>query len=72
MTGNAITFIAFWWIMIGVFVDHKRNGYNIETKKQLGWVKETPCRVPAFIFAPLNLTLILIKKFILAIFIDKW
>lgn len=72
MTGNLITLIVGLWILIGLFVDHKRNGYNYETLKHLGLVEETPARVTAFILAPFNLCVILIKKFIVTIFINKW
>lgn len=72
MTPNEITLLVFFWILIGLFVDRKRNGYDYDTKQRLGWAEETPCRWTAFIFAPFNFGYILGRKFIETIFINKW
>jgi hypothetical protein len=67
-----ITIILIIWIGLGLFVDYKRNGYDLVAKRQLGWTRDAPCRWTAFILAPFNFAYILIKKFIKTIITDEW
>lgn len=56
-----IFLICIFWIMIGLFIDHQRDGYSVEVKRELGLVDYAPARTIAFILAPFNLCLIVFK-----------